>query len=153
MKSILEYGERQAREMPSLRKMTPRIKAHYDTIRERMEQKQLAWGGDLSVINEDTWEYSTNIRRAMAFARVMHEMPIAIEDYDLIAGRSLLNGQIVRCNLPMFLKPSELGECNVHMSHKCPDYETLLSQGISGIISRLEAVSYTHLTLPTKRIV
>ena len=65
-------------------------------------------------------------------------MPIAIEDYDLIAGRSLLNGQIVRCNLPMFLKPSELGECNVHMSHKCPDYETLLSQGISGIISRLE---------------
>lgn len=138
MKSILEYGERQAREMPSLRKMTPRIKAHYDTIRERMEQKQLAWGGDLSVINEDTWEYSTNIRRAMAFARVMHEMPIAIEDYDLIAGRSLLNGQIVRCNLPMFLKPSELGECNVHMSHKCPDYETLLSQGISGIISRLE---------------
>ena len=65
-------------------------------------------------------------------------MPIAIEDYDLIAGRSLLNGQIVRCNLPMFLKPSELGECNVHMSHKCPDYETLLSQGISRIISRLE---------------
>ena len=56
MKSILEYGERQAREMPSLRKMTPRIKAHYDTIRERMEQKQLAWGGDLSVINEDTWD-------------------------------------------------------------------------------------------------
>jgi hypothetical protein len=64
MKSILEYGERQAREMPSLREMTPRVRTHYDTIRERMEQKQLAWGGDLSVINEETWEYSTNIRRA-----------------------------------------------------------------------------------------
>ncbi|HZJ57075.1 MAG TPA: pyruvate formate lyase family protein [Clostridia bacterium] len=138
MESILEHGERQAQEMESLREMTPRIKTHYNTIKERMEQRQLAWGGDLSVLDEETWGYRTNIRRAMAFERVMNEMPIAIEDYDLIAGRSLLNGQIVRCNLPIFLKPGELGECNIHISHKCPDYETLLSQGMIGILTRLE---------------
>ena len=51
MKSILEYGERQAREMPSLREMTPRVRTHYDTIRERIEQKRFAWGVDLSDIN------------------------------------------------------------------------------------------------------
>ena len=138
MKDILKQGEKQACEMLSLREMTSRIRAHYNIIKKRMHQRQVLWGGDLSVIDETTMKLATNVRRSMAFEKVMLEMPIAIEDYDLIAGRSFANGHIVRCVLPAFLKPSELGECTIHMSHKCPDYETLLKEGISGLLSKLE---------------
>ena len=129
---------KQAREDISLRKMTPRTKRHYDRILKSMYEKQTLWGGNLTVLDSETKKMSTAARRSLAFEKVMKEMPVHIEPYALLAGLCEKNGQIVRCMLPSFIKEEERGKCTMGISHKCPDYETLLDIGISGILGNLE---------------
>ena len=123
----------QARDDISLREMTLRVKEHYNRIQKSMNERQTLWGGNLTVINDETEKLSATIRRSLAFEKVMHEMPIAIEPYALLAGRSEKDGMIVRCMLPSFVIEKELPDCSMYISHKCPDYETLLKVGLSGI--------------------
>ena len=118
----------QARTDLSLRGMSPKIKRHFDTLTHRMGQRQRMWGGDLSVLNEETGQRSAAIRRSLAFEKVMREMPLALEPYDLVVGSCAIDGVVVRCALPIYIKNQELGYCSLQMSHKCPDYETLLSR-------------------------
>ena len=127
-----------AREDMSLREMTPRTKQHYDRIMQSMYERQDLWGGNLTVINPGTEKMSATIRRSLAFEKVMSEMPIHIEPYALLAGFCEKNGRIVRCMLPSFIIEEERGKCTMGISHKCPDYETLLDIGISGILANLE---------------
>ena len=129
----------QARTDLSLRGMSPKIKRHFDTLTHRMGQRQRMWGGDLSVLNEETGQRSAAIRRSLAFEKVMREMPLALEPYDLVVGSCAIDGVVVRCALPIYIKNQELGYCSLQMSHKCPDYETLLSRGLRSIINELKA--------------
>lgn len=129
---------REAAQNPSLREMSPRIKNHYETLTERMNHRQVMWGGDRTVLTPETERQSTVIRRAMAFCDVMENMPAAVEPWDLIAGNCMKDGVITRCVLPVFLRDDELGKCTLNISHKCPDYETLLSKGLSGILEELD---------------
>lgn len=126
-----------ARLEPAYRDMSPKIKRHFNIIEKRMHQKQRLWGGDLSVLTQETEKESTTYRRALAFEKTMNEMPICIEDWDIIVGNAVENGQIVRCVLPAFLRTDELGKCAYHISHKAPDYETLLKIGLQGILDKL----------------
>ena len=129
---------KQAREDALLRGMTPRTKMHYDRIMQSMYEEQTLWGGNLTVINDETKKMSAMARRSLAFKKVMTEMPVYIEPYALLAGFSKKDGQIVRCMLPSFILEAERRQCIMGISHKCPDYETLLSTGISGILADLE---------------
>lgn len=129
----------QARTDISLRGMTPKIKLHFDTVERRMRKRQRMWGGDLSVLNEETAQRSAVIRRSLAFERVMREMPIIIEPHDIVVGSCSIDDTVVRCALPIYIKNEELGECSLQMSHKCPDYEKLLSRGLRSIIDELKS--------------
>lgn len=129
----------QARTEPVLRSMTPKIRRHFDTIHRRMRKRQRMWGGELSVLDEDSVLRSCAIRRSLAFEKVMEEMPILIEPYDLVVGSCTVDDTVVRCALPIYIKNEELGRCSIQMSHKCPDYETLLRRGLRSIIQELES--------------
>lgn len=134
MQTVLE----QARTDPALREMSPKIRAHFDTLQRHMRQRQKMWGGDLTILNEETKTRSCAIRRSLAFEKVMLEMPASIEPYDRIVGCCLVDDTVIRCALPEYIKNEELGLCSIQMSHKCPDYETLLSVGLGGLICQLE---------------
>ena len=135
----MENAIEQARTDLSLRGMTPKIKLHFDTIERRMRKRQRMWGGDLSVLNEETAQRSATIRRSLAFEKVMREMPIIIEPHDIVVGSCSIDDTVVRCALPIYIKNEELGECSLQMSHKCPDYEKLLSRGLRSIIDELKS--------------
>ncbi|MDR1542701.1 MAG: hypothetical protein LBU32_32955 [Clostridiales bacterium] len=122
-----------------LRSMSPRIQAHCDAIKKWMHQKQKMFGGSMTVLTADTASLSASQRRSMAFEKIMLEIPIAVEPFDIITGICLDGGAVVRSALPSFLKFEELGECTYSTSHKCPDYAGLLKYGISGILERLSA--------------
>ncbi|QQR29902.1 hypothetical protein I5Q82_18145 [Acutalibacter muris] len=129
----------QARTDLSLRGMSPKIRLHFDTLEHRMRRRQRMWGGDLSVLNEETVRRSAAIRRSLAFEKVMREMPLALEPYDVVVGSCAIEGAVVRCALPIYLLNQELGYCSLQMSHKCPDYETLLRRGLRSIIDELKS--------------
>jgi len=138
MQKDMEKAIQQARESASLRQMTAKSRQHFNYIQRSMYERQALWGGNLTVINSETDKVSAAIRRSLAFEKVMQEMPISIEPYALLAGRCEKNGQIVRCILPEYVLEPELGQISMHISHKCPDYETLLKKGINGILEDLE---------------
>jgi formate C-acetyltransferase len=127
-----------ARTDVALRGMTDSIRRHFDTVRRRMRKRQRMWGGDLSVIDGESAGRSNMIRRSLAFSKVMREMPIIIEDSDIITGSCAIDDTVVRCALPIYIKNEELGLCSIQMSHKCPDYETLLSRGLRSVIDELK---------------
>ena len=132
----------------SLRDMSPRTKKHYDRVIESMYERQTLWGGNLTVIDDRTKNLSATGRRTLAFEKVLDEMPIHIEPYALLAGYSEKNGQVVRCMLPSFILPEESAQCSMGIAHKCPDYETLLAKGFSGILDDLEASMKALLATP-----
>lgn len=129
----------EARTNPGLRTMTDRIRLHFDTLTYRMRQSQRMWGGDLSVLNEESEKRSAVIRRSLAFEKVMKEMPVTLEPYDLIVGSCTLDGTVVRCALPIYIKTEELGLCSIQMPHKSPDYDKLLAKGLRGLINEIAA--------------
>ena len=120
-----------------MREMSPRVKRLYSRLQDRMTKKQKVWGGTLSVLNEKTINLPTTIRRALAFEKVLLEMPVGIESDDLIVGNCVEKGVAVRCLLPQFVKDEELGLTAVAMSHKTPDYETLVHKGLHHVIAKI----------------
>ena len=135
----LQQATQQACADPALRKKTALIQEYFDALTLRMHQKQQMWGGDRSVLTPQTETLPTSYRRALAFAETVTQMPIVIEPWALIAGNCMRDDCIVRCVLPAFLRKDELGKCTLNMSHKCPDYETLLHIGIQGLLEQLDA--------------
>lgn len=136
-KALLQ-AEKQACLDKELRKKSALVQDYFDELEKRMHRKQRMWGGDKTVVTPKTEGEPAACRRALAFKKVMEEMPVTIEPWALIAGNSMEDGTIVRCILPSFLKEEELGKCTLNMSHKCPDFVTLLNTGIHGLLKRLE---------------
>lgn len=133
-----EFAIEKTRTELALRQMTKKIRQHFSTIERRMYNRQKAWGGDVSVINEETSKRSAMIRRSLAFEYVMLNMPIEIEDHEIIVGSCLEDDTVVRCAMPIFSKIEEYGKCSIAISHKCPDYYTLVNKGLRQILSELE---------------
>lgn len=115
---------------PALREMTPRVRMLFERIQERKYRKQKPFGGNLCVINAYTWERTTAYRRSLAVERILREMPIDIEEGDLIVGNCVENGVITRCALPRFLLKEEAGKESLRISHKAPNYALLLEKGL-----------------------
>jgi formate C-acetyltransferase len=129
----------EARTDVSLREMSEKIKQHFDAIERRMHKKQCMWGGNLSVIDQETRKRSNAVRRTLAFDRIMREMPIAIEPYDILVGQCIVDDTIVRCTFPKYILAEELGLCSIQLAHKCPDYDKLLKRGLRDIINELKS--------------
>jgi formate C-acetyltransferase len=111
-----------------------------------MTQKQANWGDNLTILTDpDVGNLPFILRRTKAFEKVLFEMPITIEDDDLIVGNTVENGVIVRTALPKYATETERIQANqegnlieVGLSHKTPYYPTVLEQGLSGIITKID---------------
>ena len=141
----------------ALTALAPRVQRLQDVLQKRMTQPQITWGGDLTVLSEPGAENEPIVvRHAMAFTRVMHEMPIALEADDLIVGNSLLDGVVVRTRMPGYALDDELDDAAAEgakiaaqIGHKTPYYYDLMSGGISSVLSRIEAGLTEVENLPT----
>jgi formate C-acetyltransferase len=127
----------QAAAKPDLRVMNDRARFLFDTIERRKYKRQLAFGGDLSVLSEYSAKRSAGYRRSLAAERVLMEMPVTIEPRDLIVGLCARDDRIVRCALPRFILKEEAGKETVRISHKAPGYAMLLEKGLLGLIDEV----------------
>ncbi|HML45487.1 MAG TPA: pyruvate formate lyase family protein, partial [Clostridia bacterium] len=127
----------QAAKKPELRAMGDRVRCLFETIERRKFEKQVAFGGDLSVLGDGNNKRSAGYRRSLAVERVLREMPIEIEENDLLVGVSVRDGRIVRNVLPRFILKEEAGKETVRISHKAPGYAKLLEKGLLGLIDEV----------------
>ncbi len=130
----------------SLRGTTPRVARLYALLQERMTQTQKRWGHNLNIFDDPSVaEMPIVLRHAKAFEKTLLEMPIGIEDDDLIVGNTLEDGVAVRVVLPWFLIDEEYKEVCYdgaepvgRLAHKTPYYPKLLKEGISGILKEID---------------
>ncbi len=80
-----------------LRVISARVERLHAVVRERMTSGQTTWGEDLTVLDDlDIGRLPLVRRRAKAFEKTLLEMPIGIEEDDLIVGNTIQDGGIVR---------------------------------------------------------
>lgn len=130
----------------ALRIRSSRVERLHSVLRERMARKQEVWGDGLTVLDdEENVGLPLVVRRAKAFELVMREMPIAIEEDDLIVGNTALRGVIVRTKLPKYATDNEREKARAEgsqiadgLGHKTPDYYGVMEKGLRGIIAGLD---------------
>lgn len=130
---------------PRLRCMTPRVERLYAILEERRTREQKQWGGHLTVLDDpDVVKLPHVLRRAKALEKTLLEMPIAIEEDDLIVGNNVEDGVIVRTRRVRYTTEDERklaideGEyIEATLSHKTPFYPDVLEKGLSGIIAKI----------------
>ncbi len=130
----------------ALRGHGPRVARLYAALQERMTQKQMRWGHDASIFDEPGVEGQPLVlRHAKAFEKTLLEMPIAIEEDDLIVGITLQNGTVVRTVLPWYLTDGEYKDVCYEgaepagtLFHKTPYYPRVLQLGLSGILREID---------------
>jgi choline trimethylamine-lyase len=115
-----------------------RLKA---SLAESMLRKQETWKPASLADDPATARLPLLIRRAAATARVLHEMPLEIAEDEWLVGKTARDGIIVRTSLPEFALEVEKEKARAEgfdisggLSHKTPDYPTLLSKGLGGIL-------------------
>ncbi len=114
-------------------------------VQERMTRKQISWGSGLSIIDDSTAHLPLEVRRAKAFEMALRRMPITIEEDDLIVGNTVLDGIIVRTQMPSYATEEEHDRAgaegsriSAQLGHKTPYYYEVLDQGLSGIIAGID---------------
>ena len=136
-----------AREAEPLRDMTARVERLHSRLRDRMWRAQRIWDGSKSVLDDpEAAQLPLAVRKATGFRQVLLEMPIAIEEDELIVGNSLEDGVIVRAMMPTYLTEAEQAQAAAEgkssgygLAHKTPHYGDLLDKGLLGIIAEIEA--------------
>ena len=64
---ILLQAERQACMDPALRGKSALVQQYSDQLEKRMHRKQRMWGGDKTVVTQETEDTPASYRRALAF--------------------------------------------------------------------------------------
>ncbi|MAF51928.1 MAG: hypothetical protein FI707_01720 [SAR202 cluster bacterium] len=131
----------------SLREKTPRVQRLYTLLQERMTRPQTTWGSDVTVLNDpELVAEPLVVRRARAFEKALQEMPIALEDDDLVVGNNVLDGVVVRTQLPGYATAEEYDRASdegasifAHLAHKTPHYSTLIDRGLASVLSDIDA--------------
>ena len=131
---------------PQLRSLSGRVGRLYAVLQERMTRKQVKWGDGLTVLGDPAAvKLPLVIRRAKAVERALLEIPITIEEYDLIVGNTVKDGSIVRTQMPRYtteeeraIAKEEDAMVEVGLAHKTPYYPDILEKGLSGIMKRIE---------------
>jgi len=134
-----------------LRSRSERVERLYALLRERMTQKQKNWGSNLTVLDDpSTAQLPFVLRRAKAFEKVLLEMPIDIEEDDLIIGNTVKDGIIIRVGRPKYateeerkayeesLTGTQRSQLETGLAHKTPYYADVLEKGLSGIIAKID---------------
>ena len=124
--------------------VTDRVARLQARLAESMLRKQETWKPDSLVNDPQTAQQPLLIRRAIATARVLQEMPIEIAEDELLVGKTARGGVIVRTALPEFAAPAEQEKARAEgfniaggLSHKTPDYPSLLAKGLHGLLNEI----------------
>lgn len=128
-----------------LLKKSPRVERLYALFEERRTREQKQWGGNLTVLDDpDVIKLSHVLRRAKALEKTLLEMPIAIEEDDLIVGNTVEDGVIVRPRRIRYATEDERKQAvdegeyiEATLSHKTPYYPDVLEKGLSVIIAKI----------------
>ena len=105
---VVEANLEASRVDPALRKKTPRVEHLYALLQERMTRPQGTWGEGMTVLDDPKLaDAPLVVRRARAFEKALLEMPIAIDDENLIVGNNARDGVIVRTQLPAYATAAE----------------------------------------------
>jgi choline trimethylamine-lyase len=122
----------------------PRVARLQAKLNEAMLNKQETWKPESLVNDPQTAQLPLLLRRASATARVLQEMPVEIADDELLVGKTAHNGIIVRTALGEFATEAEKEKAGAEgftisggLSHKTPDYPTLLAKGLRGILDEI----------------
>jgi choline trimethylamine-lyase len=122
----------------SLSPRAARLKARLD---DSMLVRQETWRPESLAKDPELARLPLLTRRALAASRVLQGMPIEIAADELVVGKTARNGVIVRTSLPEYAYPEEKEKARSEgfaisggLSHKTPDYPTLLSRGLRGIL-------------------
>ena len=123
---------------------TPRVIWLRDQLGEAMLRKQESWRPASLAGDERMAQQPLLLRRAAAVARVLQGMPIEIADGEILVGKTARDGIIVRTALPEFALEAEKEKARAEgfgisggLSHKTPDYPTLLAKGLRGILNEI----------------
>ena len=130
-----------------LLKKSPRVERLYALFEERRTREQKQWGGNLTVLDDpDVIKLSHVLRRAKALEKTLLEMPIAIEEDDLIVGNTVEGGVIVRPRRIRYATEDERKQAvdegeyiEATLSHKTPYYPDVLEKGLSDIITKINS--------------
>ena len=122
-----------------LRARNSRVNRLYTLLQERMTQKQKPWGEGLTNLDKPSvTQLPLVLRHAKAIERTLLEMPITIEEDDLIVGNNAEDGVIVRPQLPKYATAEERTQANKEgitieatLAHKTPYYYDVLGKGLS----------------------
>ena len=122
--------------------LTARVARLQASLAASMLRKQETWQPDSLVNDPATARLPLLIRRAAATAAVLREMPIEIAPDELLVGKTARAGRIVSPLLPEFASAAEKEKARGEgftiaggLSHKTPDYPSLLTQGLGGILA------------------
>jgi formate C-acetyltransferase len=126
-------------------KLAPRVLNGLDAIqRGRFEEKEL-WNVPLSVLDEETRKLTLVRRKALAVSKVLSEMPIRIERYELIVGFSVHNSVANITPFPEYATQEERAEAAGKYTgtfsvfgHFCPSYPKVLRLGVGGLRRQAE---------------
>ncbi len=138
-----------ARAAHVLRTYSERTQRLYDVVCERMTRPQMAWGEELDIFEEpEAADLPLILRRTAALRKLLLEMPIVIEEDDLIVGNTVQDGVIVRTRLPRYGTDEEYEQAASEgaglysqLSHKTPYYYDVLGKGLAGIIADVDRKS------------
>lgn len=122
-----------------------RVRDGLDSIqRGRFEEKEI-WDVPLSVLDEGTRNLALVKRKALAISKVLSEMPIRIETYELIVGFSVHNSVANITPFPEYATQEEreeaAGKYTSPLSvfgHFCPSYPKYLRLGLGGLRRQAE---------------
>jgi formate C-acetyltransferase len=123
-----------------LRRLTPRARRLQERAREGRFIRKEMWAEKLSVLNEDTRKEPLIVRKALAFNKVLSEMPVEIKQDELVVGRVRIGRAARGLPFPEYETEAEKREAaRIKTSrysvwgHSLPGYPSLLEKGLVGI--------------------
>ena len=131
---------------PALGTCTERISRLLGVVQQRMTQQQAAWSPDSVILADPTAAgLPLVMRHAKAFENVLVEMPIVVEEDDLIVGNCVEEGVIVRIGQPDYATDEERHQARSEgatigsgLSHKTPYYYDAINRGLAAILEDVD---------------
>ena len=138
-----------------LRRCTGRVERLHQRVRRERFTKKKVWAEDQSVLNERTRKEPLIVRKALAFKKVLSEMPIDIKQDELIVGTIRMGSVGKGMTFPEYATEEEKREAAPKKTspysvwgHSLPGYPALLEKGFAGIReeanARLRELTHGH---------
>jgi len=127
-------------ELKKIEYKSERIERLCSKVKKEASKKKVWWDRDLTILNNQTDKKPIIIRKALAFNKMLEEMPISIDKGELIVGKIPLNSVAGGRPFPEYANKGEKEKAASNSlsiksvwGHIIPDYQKVLDKGILGI--------------------